>query len=239
MQYKFTNISIEQDASGKDYVKTLASKAGDPNDRGFGLPFFNPEIINSVAKSLAEGEVPAFNLDAEIDEETVNLKQVYFRRATDEHGHPLNTPAINAKTGKPDPIRKLRVHTIYQYSMHDAYYVSGERKGMRIMEDGYDANGKPCKVPAKAFDFDDQGRQIKLYMRNWAPQERADNILEAFYLVAPPEYQQQITPAGTESVDPAPQESLSNVASNMFGPAPQQPASPQAGAQPVVDPLAQ
>lgn len=238
MQYKFTNITLADDASGRKYVKTLASKAGDPDDRGFGLPFFNPEIISSVSKCLNAGEAPAFNLDAEIDEETVVLKQVYFRRATDEHGHVLDTPAINQKTGKPDPVRSLRVHTIYQYSMHDAYYVSGERKGMRIMEDGYDANGKPCKVPAKAFDFDDNGNQIKLYMRGWAKQERADNILAAFYMVAPPEYQQQIAPAATDASEQPAQQSLNDVANGMFQPGPaQQPAAQPAAQQ--VDPLAQ
>lgn len=249
MQYTFTNIELANDANGNKFVKTTACRDSDASDRGFGLPFFNPEIIASVERCLANGEAPAFNFNAEIEEETVQLKQVYYRRATrvDESGKTtiLDTPATNPKTGKPDPVRKLRVHTIFQYAMHDAFYVSGERKGMRIMEDGYDAQGRPCKVPAKAFDLDEFGRPIKLYMRGWTPEERRDNILATFFVLAPPEAQQTIQAAAPEQPVQQPQQTLNDVAGGLFqqpgnaAPQPGQQPVAQGGAAPQVDPLAQ
>lgn len=242
MQYKFSSISLAEDINGNQYVSCLASLAGAPNDRGFKLPFFNPEIVSQVKAAISRGEEPTFNLDAEISEETVRLGAVYFRRAQDANGKLLDTPALDTNTNKPALYRTLRVHTIFQYSTHDAYYLEGEKKGMRIMEQTYTADGKPMMVPAKQFDLDDLGRPIKLYMRGWSKEERRDNILATFFMVAPQEYQTQVAP----EPEPAPQQAatqqptLSDTANNLFQqPAgTQQPAAQRAPHLPQVDPLA-
>jgi hypothetical protein len=239
MQYIFNSISLEEDKNGGKYVSTLASLAGDPNDRGFKLPFFNPQIINAVIAAKAKGENPSFQLDAEIEEETVQLGAVYFRRASDANGRLLDTPAIDTATNKPAVYRKIRVHTIFQYSMHDAFYVEGERKGMRIMEDVYE-NGQKVSRPAKAFDLDDFGRPIRKYMNGWAPEERKNQILKTFFMLAPQEYQDAAvaTEAPTQQQAPAPEPSLQNAAEGLFGGGQAQQGQ-QAQAANAVDPLAQ
>lgn len=238
MQYIFNSIQLASDKNGGEYVSTLASKASDPGDRGFKLPFFNPQIINAVKASLAKGEKPSFTLDAEIDEVTVHLGAVYFRRATDQQGHLLDTPAIDPATNKPALYRKIRVHTIFQYAMHDAFYVEGERKGMRIMEDVYE-NGQRVSRPAKAFDLDDFGRPIRNYMNSWSPEERKNQILQTFFILAPQEYQDAAvaTEAPAQQQQAAqPEPSLQNAAEGLFG-GPAQPQQ-QAPAANAVDPLA-
>lgn len=239
MQYIFNSISLVEDKNGGQYVSTLASLAGDPNDRGFKLPFFNPQIINAVIAAKAKGENPSFTLDAEIEEETVQLGAVYFRRASDANGKLLDTPAIDTATNKPALYRKIRVHTIFQYSMHDAFYVEGERKGMRIMEDVYE-NGQKVSRPAKAFDLDDFGRPIRKYMNGWAPEERKNQILKTFFILAPQEYQDAAvaTEAPTQQQQTAQSEpSLQNAAEGLFGGQAQQ--QQQASAANEVNPLAQ
>lgn len=243
MQFTFSSISLAEDINGNTYVSTLASQAGAPNDRGFRLPFFNPQIISQVKAAIARGEEPTFNLDAEISEETVKLGAVYFRRAQDATGKLLDTPALDPKTNKYALYRSIRVHTIFQYSMHDAYYLEGEKKGMRIMEQSYTPDGKPIMVPAKQFDLDDLGRPIKLYMHGWSKEERRDNILDTFFMLAPQEYQTQVAaePEPSASAAPAaaaPQQSLSDVAQNLFQAPAGAPAAAPA-ATPQVDPLAQ
>lgn len=253
MQYTFTNISLEEDKNGGKFVKTTACRAGDPNDRGFSLPFFNPEIIRSVQQCIAKGETPTFTLPAELEEVTVNCGAVYCRRiqnqGTDGKMIITDQPAKDPETGKPILYKKIRVHTIFQYAMHDAYYVEGERKGMRIMEDSFDVNGKPIKVPAKAFDLDDLGRPVRNYMRGWSPEERKDQILKTFFILADEQYQNQPVIA-TEQPQQGAQQTLENAAQNLFQPAPEAapaaggaaPAAggaPQQGAAPQPDPLAQ
>ena len=240
MQYTFSSINLAEDINGGIYVSTLASLAGAPNDRGFKLPFFNPQIISQVKAAIARGEEPSFNLDAEIAEETVKLNAVYFRRAQDANGKLLDTPALDPNTNEPALYRSIRVHTIFQYSMHDAYYLEGEKKGMRIMEQSYTADGKPIMVPAKQFDLDDLGRPIKNYMRGWSKEERRDSILATFFMLAPQKYQTQVAaepePTPQQPAQPQ-QQTLSDTAQSLFQPAPgaasvQQPT-------PQVDPLAQ
>lgn len=236
MQYNFVEISLADDKNAKQYVKTTCVKAGDPNDRGFNLPFFNPQIIGAVKASIAKGDKPSFQLEAEIEEETVGLGAVYFRRATSPDGKITDQPALDPATNKPIPYRKLNVHTIFQYAMHDAFYVEGERKGMRIMEDVYE-NGQKISRPAKAFDLDDYGKPKRNYMHGWTPEERRDQILKTFFMLAPKEYQDAaVATEAPQAAAAAPEPSLSEVAGNMFGPAPQQPA-PGANAGQQVNPL--
>lgn len=236
MQYNFVEIKLADDKNGQQYVSTKCVKAGDPNDRGFNLPFFNPQIIGGVKTAINKGETPSFQLEAEIEEEAVSLGAVYFRRATSPDGKITDQPALDPSTNKPIPYRKLNVHTIFQYAMHDAFYVEGERKGMRIMEDVYE-NGQKISRPAKAFDLDDYGKPKRNYMRGWTPEERRDQILKTFFMLAPQEYQDAA--AATEAPQgstAAPEPSLNDVAAGMFGAAPQQPA-PGANAGQVVNPL--
>lgn len=243
MQYTFTNISLQEDKNGEKFVKTTACRAGDPNDRGFSLPFFNPEIIRSVQQCQVKGETPTFTLPAEIEEVTVNCGAVYCRRVQTQGPNDkmiiTDQPAIDQATGKPILYKKIRVHTIFQYSMHDAYYVEGERKGMRIMEDGFDANGHPIKVPAKAFDLDDLGRPVRNYMRGWSPEERKDQILKTFFILADEQYQNQPVIA-TEQPQQGAQQTLESAAQNLFQPAPgAAPAAQPGTATTQPDPLAQ
>ena len=239
MQYKFVEIKLVEDKNNQQYVSTKCVQAGDPNDRGFSLPFFNPQIIGAVKTAINKGEVPSFQLEAEIEPETVALGAVYFRRASDVNGKLLDTPAIDTATNKPAVYRKIRVHTIFQYSMHDAFYVEGERKSMRIMEDVYE-NGQKVSRPAKAFDLDDFGRPIRKYMNGWSPEERKNQILKTFFILAPQEYQDAAiateAPAQQQQA-PAQEPSLQNAAEGLFGGGQAQQAPAQAAN--AVDPLAQ
>lgn len=236
MQYNFTNIELADSTNGQLYVKTTAVKAGDPGDRGFSLPFFNPEIIRQVQLCKQQGIPAEFSFNAEIEEQSVPLGAVYFRRATDTNGRPTDQPALD-KNNKPILYRKINVHTIFQYSMHDAFYVEGERKGMRIMENVYE-NGVLVSKPAKAFDLDDLGRPIKQYMRGWSPEERRDSILATFFMIAPQEYQAQPV-APQAAAEPEPQQSLQGAVNNLFGPAPTPQQAPQGAPQPAPQPAVQ
>ena len=195
MKYDFVNCSLQEIKSGRNagevFLQTTAVLAGSNSDTGFKLPFFNPKYIQAARQCVANNMPIAFTFEGEIEERKVNLGAVYVRRATDAQGNITDNVEIDPQTKKPRLYRTLRVHCIFQYSMHDAYYVEGPKKGMRIMEDDYDANGRPIKVPAKAFDLDDLGQPIKLYMQGWAPEERRDQVLSMFYKLAPEEYQTQ------------------------------------------------
>lgn len=228
MQYNFTNIELADSQNGQLYVKTTAVKAGDPGDRGFSLPFFNPEIIRQVQLCKQQGVPCEFSFNAEIEEQSVPLGAVYFRRATDANGRPTDQPALD-KNNQRILYKKINVHTIFQYSMHDAFYVEGEKKGMRIMENVYE-NGVLVSKPAKAFDLDDLGRPIKQYMRGWSPEERRDSILATFFMIAPQEYQTQPV-APQAAPEPAPEQSLQGAVNNLFGPAPAPQAAPQPAPQ--------
>ena len=235
MQYNFVEIKLVDDKNSQQYVSTKCVKAGDPNDRGFSLPFFNPQIIGAVKTAINKGETPSFQLEAEIEEETVALGAVYFRRAQAADGKLMDTPATDPATGKPLLYRKLNVHTIFQYAMHDAFYVEGERKGMRIMEDVYE-NGQKVSRPAKAFDLDDYGKPKRNYMRNWRPEERRDQILKTFFILAPQEYQDAaVSTEAPQTTTAAPEPSLNDVANGMFQPAPN--AAPEPAPATQVNPL--
>lgn len=230
MQYTFSEIKLveiakdkQRDGQNTHYVTAKASRSGDTNDNGFRLNIFNPEIIQAVAKSIADTGQAFFTLDCEIDSEVVNLGQVYCRKGPD------GKPAINQKTGKIDLYRTIKVHTMFQYQTRPAFVKEGPNKGMRLMQQDYRPDGTPFMRPAVEFILDDLGQPIKQYMTRWSPEERKNDVLAAFFMLAPQQYQQVIQQAAPEA--PVQQQpDLQAAAASIFGGQPQPQPQPQ---QPV------
>ena len=216
MQYTFSEIKLveiakekQRDGQNTHYVTAKASRSGDTNDNGFRLNIFNPEIIQAVAKSIADTGQAFFTLDCEIDTEVVNLGQIYCRKGPD------GKPAINPKTGKIDLYKSIKVHVMYTYQTRPAYVKEGPNKGMRLMQQDYRLDGTPFMRPAIEFILDDMGQPIKQYMTRWSPEERKNDVLAAFFMLAPQQYQQVIQQAAPEA--PIQKPSLQDAATSIFG----------------------
>lgn len=227
MQYTFSHIEIkdvpaDKQNGGKKYVTALASRVGDTNDNGFRLNIFNPEIVQAAMASYNETGRASFSLDCEIDSETVSLGQVYCRK--DQNGQPV----VNQKTGKIDLYKSIKVHVMYTYQTRPAFVKEGPNKGMRLMQQDYRLDGTPFMRPAVEFILDDMGQPIKQYMTRWSPEERKNDVLAAFFMLAPAQYQQVIQQAAPEA--PIQQQpNLQDAAASIFGqpPVQQPPVQPQ------------
>lgn len=236
MKYRLVNCEIKEDANGKPFLSTRAT-SGESNDNGFSLPMFNPEFI-AAAKTAVQNDR---NVDTDlnqyfqergaiIDKRTAPLGAVYFRRK-EVNGQLTNEPVIDSKTGKPALYKSLDVHVIYTCPTEPAY---DPATGIILNETVY-INGVANTRPKMKFVLDEiTGKPKKDYWKGWSLEERRDQILSAFYIVAPAEYQAISGPETPPVQQPAPAQ-----AGNPFmnaNVAPEQPAQQSQQGQ-VTDPL--
>lgn len=213
MKYELVNCKIVtegDEVNGRHaqatYLATTAVSERN-SDNGFSLPMFNPSFI-AAARYCIQNElsIDKYLTDflnskgAVIEERTVKLPSVYFRRAQGTDGKLLNEPVKDKNTGKPIPYDSLRIHCIYSMPMEDAY---DPVTGVILMEQDYRENGTPFMRPKRKYIMDEAtGRPKREYWQGWSAIERRDQILASFYMPAPPEYQ---TITGPEVQQPAQQ----------------------------------
>lgn len=191
------------------YLATTAVSARNA-DNGFSLPFFNPGFI-AAARQCVQQEM---DLDkaltqfleekgAVIEDRTVQLQQVYCRRA-EVNGKLTNEP-VKDKSGKPIVYTSLNLHCIYSMPMEDAY----DKDGVILMEQDYkqvtNADGSVTAIPymrkKRKYVLDETtGKPRRDYWQGWSPVERRDQVLNMFYMLAPKEFQ---TITGPESSQPS------------------------------------
>lgn len=246
MKYSLVNCAIKesQGANSRSFLSTTAVSERS-NDNGFKLPMFNPGFIAAARQCITqELDIDKYITEyfeqqgAEIEERTVKLDHVYMRRAEDANGNITDQPVLDKATGKPALYSSLKIHCIFTRPTEPAYYVSGEKAGMRIMEQDYRPDGTPYMRPAVKFVLDDAGKPKKEYWDGWTPIARRDQILSMFYLLAPAEYQ---TSTGAEApqstANPQPQAGQQQQA-NPFANAGVAPSQQQNGQQAQqLDPL--
>lgn len=247
MKYSLVNCAIKetQGENTRSFLTTTAVSERS-NDNGFKLPMFNPAFIAAARQCIEQGlDIDKYITEyfeqqgAEIEERTVQLKQVYMRKREDGNGNFLNEPVLDDQTRKPKLYSSLKIHCIFTRPTEPAYYVSGEKAGMRIMEQDFRPDGTPYMRPAVKFVLDESGRPKKEYWEGWSAIERRDQILSMFYMLAPAEYQVATGAEAPQStVQPQEQAAGRQEPANPFA---NTNVAPQAGQQPQqqpqVDPL--
>lgn len=242
MKYELVNCKIAEGSNGTPYLATTAVSERN-SDNGFSLPMFNPGFI-AAARDCIQRELPLDRYitdyfqsrGAVIEDRTVKLGAVYFRRETGADGKLTNEPVKDKTTGKPIAYSSLNIHCIYSMPMEDAY---DPATGIVLMEQDYRENGTPYMRPKRKYVMDEAtGKPKKEYWQGWSATERRDQILSMFYMVAPAEYQ---TISGPESnaAPQQPQGQNHGLPKNPFEAAGVAPGSQQPqGQQQVADPMA-
>ena len=242
MKYKLVNCKIAEGTNGSVYLATTAVSERN-TDNGFSLPMFNPGFI-AAARECIQNELPLdkyiteyFNSNnAVIEDRTVKLGAVYFRREQDENGKVKDTPVVDKATGKPIPYDSVNLHCIYSLPTEDAY---DPATGTILTETVY-INGVANTRPKRKYVLDEAtGKPKKEYWQGWSAQERRDQVLKMFYILAPREYQTISGPESSAQPEVAPQPQAGAAPTNPFNAASVAPGAQQGAAAPeqVADPL--
>ena len=242
MKYKLVNCKIAEGTNGSVYLATMAVSERN-TDNGFSLPMFNPGFI-AAARECIQNELPLdkyitdyFNSNnAVIEDRTVKLGAVYFRREQDENGKVKDTPVVDKATGKPIPYDSVNLHCIYSLPTEDAY---DPATGTILTETVY-INGVANTRPKRKYVLDEAtGKPKKEYWQGWSAQERRDQVLKMFYILAPREYQTISGPESSAQPEVAPQPQAGAAPQNPFNAASVAPNAQQGAAAPeqVTDPL--
>lgn len=240
MKYELVNCKIAEGSNGSAYLATTAVSERN-SDNGFSLPMFNPGFI-AAARDCIQRELPLDKYitsyfqsrGAVIEDRTVKLGAVYFRREADHNGKLTDLPVKDKTTGKPIPYSSLNIHCIYSMPMEDAY---DPATGIVLMEQDYREDGTPYMRPKRKYVMDEAtGKPKKEYWQGWSAPERRDQVLSVFYMLAPKEYQ---TVTGPEIQTPPTQPTQNGAVQNPFEATGVAPGSQQPPVQPQIDPLNQ